>query len=481
MKHKKIAALLSVLLLSACGAKDTDDQQTTDGYIAVYVEITYSLDENLPTLSDDKEDSAENNVTEAVYSLMTEEYDYLNNVLFIGNSQVNALTEYGLIPEENVIAVENIRASELHEGEIDGNSIKELIVSKSKPYIYLWFEADVFGEEKSPEAYGYEVVELAEWIRELCPESMVLILGNAAVSSEYEMSELISEYNDTLHVCVRSCPDEYVIYFDVRPAAADHSENLLSDFGTEDGKRLSSQGMYKTLEYICRDRFYNDMTEDMSSEALYGELYAHRSEYTVTEGKVAYLTFDDGPSKYTPQILEILRENDIKATFFITGWCIDGKEHILRQTADEGHTIAMHSYSHDYYDIYASVDDWLSDLLRVNNRIYAVTGQKPWAFRFPGGSYNNYNRDTADDIIAEMNARGYVYYDWNAATADASTEATYESCMEYLENSVNSDHEVVLMHDSLELTPEYLQDVIDFLREKGYSFETVDTADPVVF
>ncbi|MBQ5332612.1 MAG: polysaccharide deacetylase, partial [Oscillospiraceae bacterium] len=72
-------------------------------------------------------------------------------------------------------------------------------------------------------------------------------------------------------------------------------------------------------------------------------------------------------------------------------------------------------------------------------------------------------------------------YDWNAATADASSSATYDSCLENIRDSINADHEVVLMHDSLELTPEYLQDVIDYIRGAGYSFETLETADEVRF
>ena len=80
-----------------------------------------------------------------------------------------------------------------------------------------------------------------------------------------------------------------------------------------------------------------------------------------------------------------------------------------------------------------------------------------------------------------MQKRGFAYYDWNAATADASSSATYDSCMDYLQNSIGSDHEVVLMHDSLELTPQYLQDVIDYIKGEGYSFETIDAADEVHF
>ena len=123
----------------------------------------------------------------------------------------------------------------------------------------------------------------------------------------------------------------------------------------------------------------------------------------------------------------------------------------------------------------------MDDFAKVYGRVYAVTGQKPWAFRFPGGSYNNHNRDTADDIISEMNSRGFAYYDWNSATSDASSDATYDSCVEYFRESINADHEVVLMHDSLELTPQYLQDIIDHLISEGYSFETVATADVIQF
>ncbi|MEE0275300.1 MAG: polysaccharide deacetylase family protein, partial [Oscillospiraceae bacterium] len=341
-------------------------------------------------------------------------------------------------------------------------------------YIYLWFGDKSVADEKTPEEYGAAILALAENIRTVCPESMVLAMSYPPLPEEYGSKS--DELNEMLHMYIRSTPDEYVIYRNFSYAAENADGYLAPEYGTEE---INAAGISAMLNAVEHDRFYSDMTSD--SDEKYEEITASRPEYTVTDGKVAYLTFDDGPSKYTPQILDILRENDIKATFFITGWCIDGKEHILKQVADEGHTIALHSYSHDYDKIYASRRAWLDDFAKVYGKVYAVTGQKPWAFRFPGGSYNSYNRDTADGIIAEMQKRGFAYYDWNAATADASSSATYDSCMDYLQNSIDSDHEVVLMHDSLELTPQYLQDVIDYIKDEGYSFETIDAADEVHF
>ena len=123
----------------------------------------------------------------------------------------------------------------------------------------------------------------------------------------------------------------------------------------------------------------------------------------------------------------------------------------------------------------------MDDFAMVFHRVEEVTGKAPWAFRFPGGSYNNHNKTTADRIIKEMNRRGFEYYDWNCATSDAVSGSSYESCIEEMKNSTTADHSVLLMHDAVEYTPQYLQDVIDYLRDKGYTFETIDTADPSHF
>lgn len=456
MNKKITAAVLAAAMLTACGAKD--EAVPAANYIAVYEEATQPTE-----ISEVSETIPEIEITP-----LTPEngFTYLQNTLFIGDGVCSIISESGLLPEEQVISFDGTFADELPD-------LSEQL-SSPKPYIYLWFGDKSVADEKTPDEYGAAILALAENIRTVCPESMVLAMSYPPLPEEYGGKS--DELNEMLHMYIRSTPDEYIIYRNFSYAAENADGYLAPEYGTEE---INAAGVSAMLNAVEHDRFYSDMTSD--SDGKYEDITASRPEYTVTDGKVAYLTFDDGPSKYTPQILDILRENDIKATFFITGWCIDGKEHILKQVADEGHTIALHSYSHDYDKIYASRRAWLDDFAKVYGKVYAVTGQKPWAFRFPGGSYNSYNRDTADGIIAEMQKRGFAYYDWNAATADASSSATYDSCMDYLQNSIGSDHEVVLMHDSLELTPQYLQDVIDYIKGEGYSFETIDAADEVHF
>lgn len=457
MNKKITAAILMAAMLTACGAKE--DAVPAANYIAVYEEATQpaetaEISETAPAVGITPL-TAENGFT------------YLPDTLFIGDGICSMIAESGLLPEEQVISFDHTFADELPD-------LTSLLAETDKPYIYLWFGEGYIADEKTPDEYGAAILALAENIRTLCPESMVLAMSYPPLPEEYDCKS--AELSDMLHMYIRSTPDEYVIYRNFSYAAESADGYLLPEYGTEE---INAAGISAMLNAVEHDRFYSDMTSD--GDEKYEEITVTRPEYTVTDGKVAYLTFDDGPSKYTPQILDILRENDIKATFFITGWCIDGKEHILKQVADEGHTVALHSYSHDYDKIYSSRRAWLDDFAKVYGKVYAVTGQEPWAFRFPGGSYNSYNRDTADGIIAEMQKRGFAYYDWNAATADASSSATYDSCMDYLHNSIDSDHEVVLMHDSLELTPRYLQDVIDYIKGEGYSFETIDTADEVHF
>lgn len=463
--NKKIILLSAVLMvLTACGEESAPERES---YIAVYQEITET-----PEAVTESETALP-----VTFSPLTEDKEgYLSDILIIGDGECGKAVSCGLLTEESVISVGGAAPKDILNAEIDGKKVRDIVKELGKHYIYLMFSERELLNSISAEKYGEELFTLGEELRELCPESMVLPMSVLPFSEDYSPEGDIAEYNDSLHMWVRSSPDKYFIYTDVSYVCGENGI-LYEKYAAPDGG-VSPEGWDELLRYIEIDRFYNDMIESGES---YDSLAAERAEYTVTEGKVAYLTFDDGPSKYTPQILEILRENDIKATFFITGWCTEGKENILRQVAEEGHTVGLHSWSHDYESIYSSTDSWLEDFARVYRKVYAVTGHKPWCFRFPGGSYNNFNRDTADDIISEMERRGFAFYDWNAATADASSSATYDSCLENIRDSINADHEVVLMHDSLELTPEYLQDVIDYIRGAGYSFETLETADEVRF
>ncbi len=199
-----------------------------------------------------------------------------------------------------------------------------------------------------------------------------------------------------------------------------------------------------------------------------------------TEEKVAYLTFDDGPSEHTEEILNILTEKDAVATFFVkhNGKYIDKLEPILKQ----GSALAMHTYSHDYKQIYSSVDAYFADLKQIQDVIFEKTGVTPTIMRLPGGSSNQiskqYCKGVVTQIVERLNAEGYIYFDWNVDSRDASTDKdkSAEALLNNIKNSCKDKRVInILMHDTNDKksTVEALPQIIDYLREEGYIFMTL--------
>ena len=222
-------------------------------------------------------------------------------------------------------------------------------------------------------------------------------------------------------------------------------------------------------------------------QALYPDFYAPQT-YSATSSpdNTAYLTFDDGPSGNTDIILQTLQEENVKATFFVVGTDDAGNLARMRRIVQEGHTIGMHSYSHSYKKIYASVEAFLKDMYQVFNLIKDTTGVTPTCFRFPGGSINSYNKAVYKDIKAEMIRRGFVPYDWNVSSGDASTtKYTPEQLTGPVLNGIGSKSRIiVLMHDSSskENTAQAVRQIIIGIREKGFIFAPLDyQTKPILF
>ncbi|MBU5485799.1 polysaccharide deacetylase family protein [Clostridium sp. MSJ-11] len=186
--------------------------------------------------------------------------------------------------------------------------------------------------------------------------------------------------------------------------------------------------------------------------------------------KIAYLTFDDGPSaNVTPQILDILKENDVKATFFVLGYMVEQNPEILKRAKNEGHAIANHSYSHDYKKLYASTSNFLADIKKNEDTIRGVLGEyDSKVIRFPGGSFGRH------DFINAVKDAGYVSVDWNALNGDAEAQNVPKDKLvaRLKETALGQDKLYVLMHDApaKETTVQALQEIIDYLRECGYEF-----------
>lgn len=208
--------------------------------------------------------------------------------------------------------------------------------------------------------------------------------------------------------------------------------------------------------------------------ALYPALYATSScRETLAPDHTVYLTFDDGPSARTGEVLDILKENGIKATFFVTGQTSELAQDMMKRIVDEGHTIGIHTYSHNYKEIYASVEAYLADFDRIYNWVYQVTGVYPQIFRFPGGTVNSYNEPLYRELVAEMDRRGFVHYDWNAMCGDADGKPhTPEELARNSLAMVGAKRAIILMHDSAvrQTTVACLSAVIAGYRDAGYAF-----------
>lgn len=163
-----------------------------------------------------------------------------------------------------------------------------------------------------------------------------------------------------------------------------------------------------------------------------------------------YLTFDDGPSDNTADILDILAAYDVQATFFVNGKEGEWAEEAYQRIVEEGHTLGMHSYTHRYEEIYASTDAFLADMHRLQDYLYDVTGVKTMYYRFPGGSSNSVKGVGIRTLIECLREEGIVYFDWNVSAQDAigvayTSQELVANCMGSIEKY---DTVIILLHDA---------------------------------
>lgn len=196
--------------------------------------------------------------------------------------------------------------------------------------------------------------------------------------------------------------------------------------------------------------------------------------------KVFYMTFDDGPSANTMRLLDILDKYNVKATFFVTG--TEEYRSYIGEMAARGHTVAMHSATHDYGYIYSSEDAYFSDLTAMQDIIYEQTGQRPTMLRFPGGGSNTascFNPGIMTTISNDLHDMGYQYFDWNLSAQDAATTANYRTTVNNIERYLTEyPVAVVLMHETQLFTVNAVPEIIRFARARGYTFLPLDPTSP---
>ncbi len=223
------------------------------------------------------------------------------------------------------------------------------------------------------------------------------------------------------------------------------------------------------------------MSESQYS-SLYPDMYVSEDDKPANDKKIVYLTFDDGPSDLTPQYLDILKENGINATFFVTYQ--PDHEDLYKKEVEDGNRVQVHTASHDYTKIYQSVEAYMEDFEKMYSYIVEVTGQKPDCFRFPGGSTNSYGASTTKAIAREMSRRGFTFFDWNVSVGDGNANATRQSIIEKIKTESEGRNTIVMLaHDSASKgeTLAALPEIIKYYKDNGYEFGIVDgTVDPSV-
>ena len=230
---------------------------------------------------------------------------------------------------------------------------------------------------------------------------------------------------------------------------------------------------------------------DTSREGEYTITYTYNNETikrkiivyipTNNSDKVIYLTFDDGPGAYTRKILDTLAKYNVKATFFVTHQFANYIP-LLADEYNEGHTVAVHTYTHKYDVVYQSFDAYLNDFNKMNDVILEYTGTRSSLFRFPGGSSNTISRHYGTGIVSEvankMTELGYVYFDWNVSSNDAggaNSTQIYNNVVNGVESCKNC---VVLMHDIKLTTANALDNILNTLTNKGYQFAALSVDSP---
>ncbi len=207
--------------------------------------------------------------------------------------------------------------------------------------------------------------------------------------------------------------------------------------------------LYREME--MQEESASEESVSVSTEANYDEAEETVVMSNVNEGMVRVcLTFDDGPSANTDAILDVLDYYGVQATFFVNGK--PGMEEVYQRIVAEGHTLAMHSYSHDYSDVYGDMDSFIDDLDEIQSYLYEVTGVECNYYRFPGGSSNTVSQVEMERCIRYLEACGITYFDWNVDSGDATSGGlTVNEIVDRVVSPIaagGSDTYVVLLHDT---------------------------------
>lgn len=271
------------------------------------------------------------------------------------------------------------------------------------------------------------------------------------------------------------------VFDDPGCTATDNLEGDISEKIVVDGNVDTSKAGSYSLKYHVSDDSGN-----ISEVTRSVYVFEKQMEVDVINpgNKVVYLTFDDGPCAYTSQLLDILDKFGVKVTFFVTNQRPD-YVNLIGEAYRRGHTIALHTYSHSYEDIYRSEEAYYADLQKIHDLVVAQTGVEPKIVRFPGGTSNAISKKYCVGIMTKLSQglayRGYLYCDWNVSSGDAGGATTASQVATNVINGIkNCNVSVVLQHDIKKFSVEAVEQIVAWGLANGYTFLPMTENTPMV-
>ena len=254
------------------------------------------------------------------------------------------------------------------------------------------------------------------------------------------------------------------------------SNNELSENSNGNKEEKSLIESEEKNSEVSNEKASNKANEESDKKDVHksNEIVEEEKAVAINNKKIIYLTFDDGPSsKVTNNVLDILKENKVKATFFLIGNQIKGREAVVKRIYNEGNSIGLHSYTHNYDKIYNDEDDFIEEMIDCRNEINKVVGIKPNIIRFPGGSHKR----LSNSFLKKLHNRNFKVYDWNLENSDGLKPKT--SPCELYEKAINGsekkDKIILLLHctDNHQNTCKALPKIIEYYKSKEYEFRVV--------
>ncbi len=271
------------------------------------------------------------------------------------------------------------------------------------------------------------------------------------------------------------------VYFPLGGQYKEYGYNVSDNYDEKIAERVvinSNVDMNRTGTYYVR-YFVSDSSGNADEVErrviVYGGGYDSMYDTVKPNGKVVYLTFDDGPSRYTEELLGILREYNVKATFFVTDQQPQYR-HLIGKAYNEGHSVGVHTLSH-LWSIYKSEESYLADFNAMNALIEAETGSPAQIFRFPGGTGNTASRNHSKGIMTRlsklMTDSGYFYFDWNVSSGDTDTSDPSDIINNLINQVSKKETSMILAHDNKGATIKAMPGFIEYCLKNGYTFKVI--------